>query len=75
MLRDFEFTIPSLVKAELVVKGIEWLDANGKRFSKDEPQEELMHDGLKSLVSVSEMMASIEGMTYHTLGVLTLQLV
>ena len=35
-LRDYEFSIPTLVRAELVVKGIAWLEANGKRFERDE---------------------------------------
>jgi hypothetical protein len=66
MLRDFEFPIPSLVKAELVVKGIEWLDANGKRFSKDEPQERVNARWSKVLSErVKDEWNLFEGMTYH----------
>jgi hypothetical protein len=66
MLRDFEFTIPSLVKAELVVNGIKWLDANGKRFSKDEPQERVNARWSKVLSErVRDEWNLFEGMTYH----------
>lgn len=68
MLRDFEFTIPSLVRADLVVKGIEWLDANGKRFSKDEPQERVNARWSKVLSErVRDEWNLFEGMTYHKL--------
>ncbi len=66
MLRDFEFTIPSLVRADLIVKGIEWLDTNGKRFSKDEPQERVNARWSKVLSErVKDEWNLFEGMTYH----------
>jgi hypothetical protein len=66
MLRDFEFTIPSLVKAELVAKGIEWLDANGKRFPKDEPQERVNARWSKVLSErVKNEWNLFDGVTYH----------
>jgi hypothetical protein len=66
MLRDFEFTIPSLVRADLIVKGIEWLDAKGKRFSKDEPQERVNARWSKVLSErVRDEWCLFEGMTYH----------
>jgi hypothetical protein len=66
MLKDFEFTIPSLVRADLIVKGIEWLDANGKRFSKDEPQERVNVRWSKVLSErVKDKWNIFEGMTYH----------
>lgn len=65
-LRDFEFSIPSLVKAELVVKGVEWLDANGKRFSKDEPQERVNARWSKVLSErVKDEWTMFDEMTYH----------
>lgn len=66
MLRDFEYTIPSLVRAELVVKGIEWLDANGKRFPKDEPQERVNARWSKVLSErVKNEWRLFDDMTYH----------
>jgi hypothetical protein len=38
-LADYRFTIPTLVPADLVVAGLQWLEDNGKRLSKkDEPE-------------------------------------
>jgi hypothetical protein len=65
-LRDFEFTIPTLVKANLVVKGVEWLDANGKRFSKEEKQERVNARWSKVLSErVKDEWNLFEGTTYH----------
>jgi hypothetical protein len=67
-LRDFEFTIPTLVKAELVVKGIDWLDANGKRFPKEEKQERVNARWSKVLSErVRDEWTLFDGMTYHKL--------
>lgn len=66
MLRDFEFIIPSLVKADLVVKGIKWLDENGKRFPKDEPQERVNARWSKVLSErVKDEWALFDEVTYH----------
>lgn len=66
LLRDYEFTIPTLVRAELVVKGIDWLEANGKRFPKDEPQERVNARWSKVLSErVRDEWNLFEGMTYH----------
>lgn len=66
LLRDFEFTIPSLVEAELVVKSIQWLDTNGKRFDKDEPQERVNARWSKVLSQrVKDEWSLFEEMTYH----------
>jgi hypothetical protein len=65
-LRDFEFTIPSLVPAELVVKGVHWLEGNGKRFSRDEDPERVNRTYSKVLSEkVKEWAIVPEGMTYH----------
>lgn len=66
MLKDFEFTIPSLVKAELVVKGIEWLDEKGKRFPKEEKPERVNARWSKVFSErVNDEWFLFEGMTYH----------
>jgi hypothetical protein len=65
-LRDYEFTIPTLVKTELVVKGIAWLEANGKRFERDEEPERVNRRWSKVLSErVAEEWRLFEGMTYH----------
>jgi hypothetical protein len=66
LLRDYEFIIPTLVKSSLAVKGIEWLDVNGKRFPKDEPQERVNARWSKVLSErVRDEWNLFEGMTYH----------
>lgn len=65
-LRDYEFSIPTLVKAELVVKGIAWLEANGKRFERDEEPERVNRRWSKVLSErVGDEWHLFEGMTYH----------
>ena len=65
-LRDYEFSIPTLVKAELVVKGIAWLEANGKRFERDEEPERVNRRWSKVLSErVGDEWRLFEGMTYH----------
>lgn len=64
-LRDYEFRIPTLVAAELVVKGIEWLEANGKRFDKDEDPERVNRTYSKVLSEKVKEWALMDGMTYH----------
>jgi hypothetical protein len=65
-LRDYEFTIPTLVRAELVGKGIEWLDANDKRFERDEDPERVNRRWSKVLSErVKDEWYIFEGMTYH----------
>jgi Telomere resolvase len=66
LLRDYEFTIPTLVRAELVAKGIGWLEANGKRFPRDEKQERVNGRWSKVLSErVRDEWNLFEGMTYH----------
>lgn len=66
LLRDYEFSIPTLVASELVIKGIDWLEANGKRFPKDEPQERVNARWSKVLSQrVRDEWNLFEGMTYH----------
>jgi hypothetical protein len=65
-LRDYEFTIPTLVRADLVAKGIEWLEANGKRFERDEDPERVNRRWSKVLSEqVRHEWCIFEGMTYH----------
>jgi len=65
-LRDYEFSVPTLVKAELVVKGIAWLEANGKRFERDEEPERVNRRWSKVLSErVGDEWHLFEGMTYH----------
>jgi hypothetical protein len=64
-LRDYEFKIPTLVPAELVVKGIEWLEANGKRFDKDEDPERVNRTYSKVLSEKVKEWLLMEAMTYH----------
>lgn len=65
-VRDYEFTIPTLVRAELVCKGIEWLDANDKRFERDEDPERVNRRWSKVLSErVKDEWYIFEGMTYH----------
>jgi hypothetical protein len=66
MLRDFEFKIPTLIRSELIVLGIEWLDKNGKRFPKDEQPERVNARWSKVLSErVRDEWELFEGMTYH----------
>jgi hypothetical protein len=66
LLRDFAFEIPTLVRSELVVRGIEWLQANGKRFPKDEPQERVNARWSKVLSErVKNEWLLYDGVTYH----------
>lgn len=65
-LRDYEFSIPTLVKAELVVNAIAWLEANGKRFERDEEPERVNRRWSKVLSErVADEWYLFEGMTYH----------
>jgi hypothetical protein len=65
-LRDYEFTIPTLVKASLVISGIEWLDANDKRFERDEDPERVNRRWSKVLSErVKDDWLIFEGATYH----------
>lgn len=65
-LRDWEFKIPTLVKAELVIKGIEWLETNGKRFARDEDPERVNRRWSKVFTDrVKDEWQLYEGVTYH----------
>jgi hypothetical protein len=55
-----------LVKAELVIGCIEWLDANDKRFDRDEDPERVNGRWSKVLSKrVKDDWHIFEGMTYH----------
>ena len=65
-LRDFEFKIPSLVPASLVIEGIQWLEANRKRFDRVEDPERVNRTYSKVLSEkVKEWAIVPDGMTYH----------
>jgi hypothetical protein len=65
-LRDYEFPIPTLVRAELVTKGIEWLEANGKRFERDEDPERVNRRWSKVLSErVRDEWSFMSEVTYH----------
>lgn len=65
-LRDYEFSIPTLVKAELVVQGIRWLEANGKRFDRDEDPERVNRRWSKVLSErVKDEWSFMVDVTYH----------
>jgi hypothetical protein len=65
-LRDYEFPIPTLVGAELVVKGIEWLEVNGKRFGRDEDPERVNRRWSKVLSErVKDEWSFMPDVTYH----------
>jgi len=69
-LIDHEFTIPTLLSAERVLRGVEWLDANGKRFPRDEDPERVNRtyskrfNGRDGIVRENWEILR-EGMTYH----------
>ena len=65
-LRDYEFPIPTLVRAELVTKGIEWLEANSKRFERDEDPERVNRRWSKVLSErVKYEWSFMPEVTYH----------
>jgi hypothetical protein len=65
-LRDYEFTIPTLVSADLVENGIEWLAENGKRFEPTEDPERVNRRWSKVLSQrVGDSWNLFDGMTYH----------
>lgn len=65
-LIECEFKIPTLVKADLVVAGIKWLDKNGKRFEATEDPERVNRRWSKVLSeAVKDRWMLFDGMTYH----------
>ncbi len=65
-LRNYEFPIPTLVRAELVTEGIEWLEANGKRFERDEDPERVNRRWSKVLSErVKDEWSFMPDVTYH----------
>ncbi len=65
-LIECEFNIPTLVKADLVVAGIKWLDENDKRFTTTEDPERVNRRWSKVLsAAVKDSWMLFEGMTYH----------
>ncbi|HEY9295132.1 MAG TPA: protelomerase family protein [Phormidium sp.] len=64
-LRDFEFTIPTLLSADLVLAGMEFLEKNNKRFEPTEDPERVNRRWSKVLNERAKDWAIIDGMTYH----------
>lgn len=66
--RNYPFKIPTLVPANLVVKGLEWLDNHDKRFPPTEDPERVNKRWSKPLnqhVKLAKWLILDEGMTYH----------
>ncbi|MBE9229137.1 hypothetical protein IQ264_27420 [Phormidium sp. LEGE 05292] len=64
-LRAFEFTIPTLLSADLVLAGMEFLERNDKRFESTEETERVNRRWSKVLNERAKEWAIIEEMTYH----------
>lgn len=64
-LKSYEFKIPTLIKADLVLAGIEWLDKYDKRFARSEDPERVNRRWSKVLNEKAKDWAIVEGMTYH----------
>lgn len=64
-LRSHSFEIPTLLRADLVVKGLEWLEHHGKRFERSEDPERVNRRWSKVLNERAKDWSIIDGMTYH----------
>lgn len=64
-LKDFEFTIPTLLSADLVLAGMEFLEKHDKRFNATEDPERVNRRWSKVLNERAKDWAIIEEMTYH----------
>lgn len=64
-VRDFEFSIPTLLSADLVLAGMEFLEKHDKRFPATEEPERVNRRWSKVLNERAKDWAIIEGMTYH----------
>ena len=64
-LRAFEFTIPTLLSADLVLAGMEFLEKHDKRFKPSEDTERVNRRWSKVLNERAKDWAIIEEMTYH----------
>ncbi|MBE9119178.1 hypothetical protein IQ249_25320, partial [Lusitaniella coriacea LEGE 07157] len=65
---DFELQIPTLVEAELVTAGVEWLEANKKRLPRKEDPERVNRRWSKVLnkrAKLWDFLPEGENMTYH----------
>jgi len=69
-LRKAVFTIPTLVPSHLVVKGLEWLEENGKRLPSSESVEAVNRKWnryISEQVKAKWLILPTEEMTYHKL--------
>lgn len=65
-LIDWEFPIPTLIKAPLVIAGLRWLESNDKRLEKGEDPEIVNSRWSKVLSErVRDEWKMFEGMTFH----------
>ncbi|OKH29657.1 hypothetical protein NIES2119_32065 [[Phormidium ambiguum] IAM M-71] len=64
-LRDFEFTIPTLLSTDLVLAGMDFLLKNDKRFPPTEDPERVNRRWSKVLNERAKDWAIIDEMTYH----------
>jgi len=65
-LKDYEFEIPTLIASGVIIKAVEWLEDNGKRFSRDEDPERVNRTYSKVLSEkVRADWELFDGMTYH----------
>jgi len=65
ILRNVVFEIPTLVPANLVCFGLQWLDSKGKRFDKSEDPERVNRRWSKVLSEACKDWSIIPEMTYH----------
>lgn len=67
-VREFPFQIPTLVKADLVISALAWLEENGKRFDSTEDPERVNRRWSKVLSQKAkdwDFMGDAEAFTYH----------
>ena len=66
-VRDVEFKIPTLIRADLVCFGLQWLDKKGKRFPQDEEPERVNRRFSKTLNEACKSwdIFPTEERTYH----------
>jgi hypothetical protein len=65
LLRDVAWQIPTLIPAELVVSGLQWLARKGKRFGQDIDPVRVNARWSKVLNERAKGWSLFEGMTYH----------
>lgn len=64
-INEYQFTIPTLVPAQLVVDGLEWLEKNGKRVEQPEVVNRKYSRYLSEAVKENWLILPRDEMTYH----------